>query len=72
MSTVSTQGYSIVGFKPSYKRLCKFCGQVEIVLKYEAIDEDREGNARFRWIARNVNTGEIHNCVTSVRDRTWL
>lgn len=46
-----------VGYRPAYQRLCKYCKEIDIVLVYEHI-----GNNRWTWRARNYNTGTLHDC----------
>ena len=51
--------------KPVFERECLYCN-ANITLSYERIRDDTEGNRRWRWIPRNMNTEQdIHNCIAN-------
>ena len=57
---------STVGYRPSYQKLCRYCHEIDVVITYEHI-----GNDRWKYVARNYNTGTIHNCYNK-REQTQV
>ncbi len=55
--------------KPVFQRTCKYCGAQEIILAYERISDDWQGNQRHRYVARTLS-GDIHNCVVPIVQST--
>jgi hypothetical protein len=54
---------STVGYKPSYQKLCRYCHEIDVVITYEHV-----GNDRWKYVARNYNTGTIHRCYGNKRE----